>query len=55
MCIRDSYRTFTPSAAAEKNLATVFDQVIAWAGALKALRPPAGKNEQDRGHLAASA
>lgn len=51
----EHYRTFTPSAAAETSLVTVFDQVIAWAGALKVLRPPAGKNTQNRGHLAASA
>jgi NAD(P)H-dependent FMN reductase len=51
----EHYRTFTPSAAAEKNLVTVFDQVIAWAGALQVLRPPAGQNKQNRGHLAASA
>jgi NAD(P)H-dependent FMN reductase len=35
----ENYRTFTPSAGAEKKLPAVFDQVIAWAGALKALRP----------------
>jgi hypothetical protein len=34
-----NYRTFIPTAAAEKSLQTLFDQVIAWAGALKVLRP----------------
>lgn len=33
------YRTFTPSPAAEKRLQILFDQVIAWSGALKVLRP----------------
>lgn len=35
----ENYRTFKPSEAAEKRLLAVFDQVIAWAGALKVLRP----------------
>jgi NAD(P)H-dependent FMN reductase len=35
----ENYRTFKPSEAAEKGLLVVFDQVIAWAGALKVLRP----------------
>ena len=35
----ENYRTFIPTAAAEKNLQTLFGQVIAWAGALKILRP----------------
>jgi NAD(P)H-dependent FMN reductase len=34
-----NYRAFVPTEAAEQNLQTVFDQVIAWAGALKVLRP----------------
>jgi NAD(P)H-dependent FMN reductase len=37
----ESYRTFTPSDRAEKNLQTLLDQVIAWAAALKVLRPGA--------------
>lgn len=36
----ESYTTFTPSARAVKSLGSVFDQVIAWAGALQALRLP---------------
>jgi NAD(P)H-dependent FMN reductase len=35
----ENYRTFHPSPAAEKNLQTLFQQVVAWADALKALRP----------------
>ncbi len=35
----EHYRTFIPSEAAEQNLQTVFDQVIAWSGAMKTLRP----------------
>lgn len=35
----ENYRTFKPSDGAEKKLPSVFDQVIAWAGALKVLRP----------------
>lgn len=35
----EDYRTFRPSAAAERDLQKVFDQVTAWAGALQALRP----------------
>lgn len=35
----ENYATFRPSAAAERKLQTLFDQVIAWACALKALRP----------------
>jgi hypothetical protein len=34
-----NYRTFIPTAAAEQSLQTLFDQVVAWAGALKVLRP----------------
>lgn len=35
----ENYTTFTPSALAVQGLGPVFDQVIAWAGALKTLRP----------------
>jgi NAD(P)H-dependent FMN reductase len=35
----ENYRTFRPTPAAERNLETVFDQVIAWARALRVLRP----------------
>jgi NAD(P)H-dependent FMN reductase len=35
----ENYRKFRPSEIAEKNLQTLFEQVIAWAGALKVLRP----------------
>ncbi|MCU1575119.1 MAG: reductase [Micrococcaceae bacterium] len=35
----ENYRVFHPSPAAEKNLQTLFEQVVAWAGALQALRP----------------
>ncbi len=35
----ENYRTFIPTAAAEKSLQILFDQVVAWAGALKTLRP----------------
>ncbi|WP_426977525.1 NADPH-dependent FMN reductase [Pseudarthrobacter sp. O4] len=34
----ENYTTFTPSDRAVKGLGTVFDQVIAWAGALRPLR-----------------
>jgi NAD(P)H-dependent FMN reductase len=34
----ENYSVFKPGAHHEKTLATVFDQVIAWAGALKAIR-----------------
>ena len=34
----ENYTTFKPAAYHEKSLAQVFDQVIAWGGALKALR-----------------
>ena len=37
----EGYRTFTPSESAERNLQTLLDQVIAWAAALKVLRPGA--------------
>ena len=42
-----NYRTFIPTAAAEKNLQTLFDQVIAWAGALKVLRPDHAHGKED--------
>lgn len=48
----ENYRTFKPSAVAEKNLQTLLDQVIAWAGALKVLRP--GKDEDTRPYAHAS-
>ncbi|SDP81612.1 NAD(P)H-dependent FMN reductase [Arthrobacter sp. ok909] len=35
----ENYRTLIPTAATEKTLQILFDQVIAWAGALKVLRP----------------
>ncbi|XAS67699.1 NAD(P)H-dependent oxidoreductase [Micrococcaceae bacterium Sec5.7] len=35
----ENYTTFTPSPRAVQALERVFDQVIAWAGALKTLRP----------------
>ncbi|VXB41523.1 NADPH-dependent FMN reductase [Arthrobacter sp. 9AX] len=35
----ENYRTFKPSEGAEKVLPVLFDQVVAWAGALKVLRP----------------
>ncbi|WP_426997701.1 NADPH-dependent FMN reductase [Pseudarthrobacter sp. N5] len=35
----EKYTTFTPSPRAVQGLGPVFDQVIAWAGALKTLRP----------------
>ena len=35
----ENYRAFVPSAAAEKSLQLLLDQLIAWAGALKTLRP----------------
>lgn len=35
----ENYRAFIPTASAEASLQTLFDQVIAWAGALKTLRP----------------
>jgi NAD(P)H-dependent FMN reductase len=50
----ENYRTFTPSEMAEKNLERLFGQVVAWAGALKALRKPAA-DPGSRPHLAASA
>ena len=34
----ENYTTFKPAAYHEKTLAAVFDQVIAWSGALKSLR-----------------
>ncbi|WP_427136028.1 hypothetical protein [Pseudarthrobacter sp. S9] len=34
----ENYTTFTPSPRAVQGLGQVFDQVIAWAGALKPLR-----------------
>ena len=37
----EGYRTFTPSESAERNLQALLDQVIAWAAALKVLRPGA--------------
>lgn len=40
----ENYRTFKPSAGAEKNLQTLFDQLVAWAEALKVLRP---ESEED--------
>jgi NAD(P)H-dependent FMN reductase len=42
-----NYRTFIPTSAAEQNLQTVFDQVIAWAGALKSLRPGHAHGQED--------
>ncbi len=47
----ENYRTFTPSEGAEKNLQTLLDQVIAWAGALKVLRT--GKDEESRSYALA--
>jgi NAD(P)H-dependent FMN reductase len=38
----ENYRTFAPSEKAEKALGILFGQVIAWADALKVLRPPNG-------------
>ncbi|WP_319004599.1 NADPH-dependent FMN reductase [Arthrobacter sp. SO3] len=35
----ENYRTFTPSDKAERALGILFDQVIAWSDALRALRP----------------
>ncbi|WP_427006108.1 NADPH-dependent FMN reductase [Pseudarthrobacter sp. H2] len=35
----ENYTTFTPSPPAVQGLGPVFDQVVAWAGALKTLRP----------------
>ncbi|MCU1532144.1 MAG: NADPH-dependent reductase [Arthrobacter sp.] len=46
----EDYRTFRPSAAAEKSLQSLFDQVISWAGALKVLRPLASENPAAKGH-----
>jgi len=40
----ENYRTFTPSAAAEKSLGIVFDQVIAWSEALRGLRAGRGRS-----------
>ena len=34
-----NYRAFVPTEAAEQSLQILFDQVVAWAGALKTLRP----------------
>ncbi|MDQ0673983.1 NAD(P)H-dependent FMN reductase [Pseudarthrobacter siccitolerans] len=48
----ENYRTFTPSEASEKNLQTLLDQVIAWAGALKVLRPV--KDEDKRSYVLAA-
>jgi hypothetical protein len=42
-----NYRAFVPTAAAEENLQNVFDQVIAWAGALKILRPDHAHGKED--------
>lgn len=42
-----NYRAFVPTEAAEQNLRTVFDQVIAWAGALKILRPDHAHGKED--------
>jgi hypothetical protein len=42
-----NYRAFVPTEAAEQNLQTVFDQVIAWAGALKILRPDQTHGNED--------
>lgn len=49
----ESYTTFTPSARAVKNLGSVFDQVIAWAGALQTLRLAAAE-DRDPGMLTGS-
>jgi NAD(P)H-dependent FMN reductase len=48
----ENYRKFTPSEAAETNLQTLLDQVIAWAGALKVLRT--GDNEDTRSYALAA-
>ena len=42
-----NYRAFVPTEAAEQNLQTLFDQVIAWAGALKTLRPDHAHGKED--------
>jgi NAD(P)H-dependent FMN reductase len=42
----ENYGTFRPSGAAERNLQTLLDQVIAWAGALKVLRPKKQEKQQ---------
>jgi hypothetical protein len=42
-----NYRTFIPTAAAEKSLQILFDQVIAWSGALKVLRPGHAHGTED--------
>jgi hypothetical protein len=42
-----NYRTFIPTAGAEKSLQILFDQVIAWAGALKVLRPGHAHGTED--------
>lgn len=42
-----NYRTFIPTAAAERSLQALFDQVIAWAGALKILRPDHAYGTED--------
>ncbi|MCT9625976.1 NAD(P)H-dependent oxidoreductase [Pseudarthrobacter equi] len=49
----ENYRTFKPSKEAEKNLQTLFDQVIAWAGALKVLR--SGEEEATRSYALSGA
>lgn len=48
----ENYCTFRPTPAAEKSLAIVFDQVIAWAGALRLLRPDqtTGSGEDTAAH-----
>jgi NAD(P)H-dependent FMN reductase len=46
----EDYRTFRPSATAEKSLQSLFDQVIAWSEALKVLRPLASEVPAAKGH-----
>ncbi|MET4096857.1 NAD(P)H-dependent oxidoreductase [Arthrobacter sp. UYCu712] len=41
----EHYRRFIPSEAAETNLQALLDQLIAWAGALKVLRPNAAPHK----------
>ena len=43
----ENYRTFIPTAAAETSLRTLFRQVIAWAGAMKVLRPDHVRGNED--------
>lgn len=44
----ENYTTFKPAARHEKSLHMMLGQVVAWAGALKALRQPQGAGQQSQ-------